>query len=212
MASDSRHPSIPAGALLPTTRLGYAVGVTALAAAGLLAAFSLGVVSVPSGTTDLARDLLERYGLVALFGVFVLEGAMLLYFAPSETLVPAAILVFGEAGADLAAILTVAVAGATVGQVVLFLVAKRGGREYLLERAWFRIGEDRLRRFDAWFERWGPLAIPASNTMLFTRGMLTIPAGFAEMDTRKFAVLSAIGTVSFEGILAALTLGVLQVL
>ncbi|WEL24418.1 DedA family protein [Haloferax volcanii] len=146
----------------------------------------------------LASDL----ALVALFFVFVLEGAMLLYVAPSELLVPGALVLVGER--LLLPILAVAVLGATVGQVGLFLVAKRGGREYLLSRPWFRVSEDSLDRFDGWFDRWGPVVVPLSNAMLFTRGMLTVPAGLSGMSVKRFLALSALGTVVFESALAAL--------
>jgi membrane protein DedA with SNARE-associated domain len=212
MTADSGSDAVAARLPLAGTRLGYALVATVGIAAVVVALVAGGVVSVPAGTTDAARGLLEDYGLAALFVVFVVEGAMLLYFAPSESLVPAAVLVWGDGLGQLALVLGIAVVGATVGQVALFTVAKRGGREYLLEKRWFRLGEARLDRFDAWFDRWGPLAVPASNTMLFTRGMLTIPAGLAEMDTRTFALLSALGTLAFESILAALTLGALSVL
>jgi len=160
--------------------------------------------------------LLERYWLVALFGVFVLEGAMLLYFAPSESLVPVAVGM--AAGTDVAPaepwvyalIVGTSVVAATVGQYVLFLLAKRWGREWLLERPWFRISDERLGTFEEWFTKWGLLAVPASNTLPFTRGMLTIPAGLADMRDRTFVVLSALGTLSFETVLALLTLGVFE--
>lgn len=148
----------------------------------------------------LASDL----AFVVLFAVFVLEGAMLLYVAPSELLVPGALVLIGPE--HLLPILGIAVLGATVGQFALFLVAQRGGREYLLSRSWFRIDESKIERFDGWFDRWGPLVVPASNAMLFTRGMLTVPAGFAEMSPRRFLALSALGTLVFEGVLAALYL------
>jgi membrane protein DedA with SNARE-associated domain len=158
------------------------------------------------------RDLLDsEYALVVLFGVFVLEGAMLMYFMPSEAIVPVSIGLLGHSVPSIAAIIGVAVLGATVGQVGLFVLAKRGGREWLLEKRWFRVSESTLDRFDGWFERWGPIVVPVSNALLFTRGMLTVPAGFAEMSTRKFVVLSALGTVIFETALAALALGVIEV-
>ena len=162
------------------------------------------------------RELLRQYWLPALFAVFVLEGAMLLYFAPSESLVPIAIGL--AAGTDVAAgtpsvyatIVLTAVAGATLGQYLLFLLAKRWGRERLLEQPWFRIKPSTLDRFDGWFARWGLLAVPVSNTLLFTRGMLTVPAGLAEMGDRRFVALSAVGTLVFESALALLTLGVIS--
>lgn len=165
---------------------------------------------IAAETSELARSLLTEYGLVALFLVLVLEGAMLLYFAPSESLVPAAVVLLASSTAEIVLVVLTAVAGATVGQYVLFALAKRAGREYLLERRWFRIGEERLDRFDAWFDRWGPVVVPVSNTLLFTRGMLTVPAGLAGMRDRDFVVLSAIGTLSFQTILVLLTLGVLE--
>ncbi|WP_276273491.1 DedA family protein [Haloarcula litorea] len=176
-----------------------------------------GIALYVFGDTAYAETLLRRYGLAALFFVFVLEGAMLLYFAPSEALVPVAVAVLARVGGGydlpaVAAILAVAVAGATVGQTALFLLAKRGGREWLLARPWFRVSEARLDRFGAMFDRYGIFAVPLSNTLLFTRGMLTVPAGVAGMTTRRFVALSALGTLSFEVLLAAAAMGVLNVL
>ncbi|MFC7075150.1 DedA family protein [Haloarcula halophila] len=184
-------------------------------AAGFALLGVAGIALYVFGDTAYAERLLERYGLAALFLVFVLEGAMLLYFAPSEALVPAAVAILARTGGgydlpSVAAILAVAVAGATVGQTVLFLLAKRGGREWLLDRPWFRVSEDRLDRFGHMFDRFGVLAVPLSNTLLFTRGMLTVPAGVAGMETRRFVALSALGTLSFEVLLAATAMGVLE--
>jgi len=176
-----------------------AVGFALLAVAG--------AALVVVGDEALARRLIDRYGLLALLFVFVLEGAMLLYFAPSEALVPAAIALLAETGSGydwgvVALVMAVAVVGATAGQTALFVLAQRGGREWLLRKPWFRIDEDLLERFDRWFARYGRPAVPVSNALLFTRGMLTVPAGVAEMDVREFAALSALGTLVFESWLA----------
>jgi len=189
-----------------------------LVVAGLFAVLGVaGIALYVVGDTSYAEALLRRYGLAALLFVFVLEGAMLLYFAPSEILVPTAVAVLARTAGNydlpaVAAILLVAVAGATAGQTALFLLAKRGGREWLLDRPWFRVDEDRLDRFGEYFDRYGLLAVPVSNTLLFTRGMLTVPAGVAGMDTRRFVALSALGTLSFEAILAAGAIGVLELI
>jgi membrane protein DedA with SNARE-associated domain len=150
--------------------------------------------------------LSSQYAYLALLGVFVLEGAMLMYFMPSELMVPGALVLIGTSPGDIVLIIGIAVLGATVGQYVLFKLAKRGGREYLLQKRWFRVSESKLERFDGWFDRWGPIVVPVSNTLLFTRGMATVPAGLAELDDRRFLLLSAIGTLSFETILAGLYL------
>ena len=180
-----------------------------LAAGITLAAAASGIYLFLFADSAYAARLLDRYGLAALFCILILEGAMLLYFAPSEALVPAGIaLLTGGAGdyLGIATVIGVAVLGATVGQYALFTIAKRAGREYLLEQSWFRVSEDQLERFDGWFGRWGPLAVPVSNSLLFTRGMLTVPAGLADMDDRTFVALSALGSVIFQSWLAGFAL------
>ncbi|WP_440006906.1 DedA family protein [Halomicrococcus sp. SG-WS-1] len=173
----------------------------------------VGVTLFLVGDKSLAKEWLDQYGLLALFFILILEGAMLLYFAPSESLVPIGVTVLPASAHDydaIAAVILVAVVGATVGQYALFLLAKRGGREYLLDKPWFRVSESSLDRFEGWFQRWGRVVVPVSNALLFTRGMLTVPAGFAEMRDWEFIVLSALGTLLFQGWLAAVTLYVSQ--
>lgn len=166
-----------------------------------------------TGASEAARPLLSfilKYGYVALFLIFILEGAMLLYIAPSESLIPIAVASpLASSLQEYALVIAVAVAGATIGQFILILVAKRGGRPAIQRHHWLRITEERLDRYEGWFTRWGPLVIPVSNTLLFVRGMLTIPAGLARMDARRFVFLSALGTLIFETTLAALTLGII---
>ncbi|WP_208023597.1 DedA family protein [Halorussus pelagicus] len=181
---------------------------------GIVLAAVVGVGLFFIGNEELARQWLDQYGLLALFLILILEGAMLLYFAPSESLVPLGVTLLAESATDyasIAAVIGVAVVGATIGQYALFLLAKRGGREYLLEKRWFRIDESQLDRFDGWFQRWGRVVVPVSNALLFTRGMLTVPAGFAEMDDAEFVVLSALGTLVFQTWLAAAALYAVEV-
>ena len=180
-----------------------------LAAGVTLACLVAGVYLFAVADSAFAERLLDRYGLVALFFILVLEGAMLLYFAPSEALVPAGVTLLADGPDDyatVAAVIGVAVVGATVGQFALFTVAKRAGREYLLEQSWFRVSGSQLERFDGWFDRWGPVAVPVSNALLFTRGMLTVPAGLADMDDATFVALSALGSLVFQAWLAGLWL------
>jgi len=176
---------------------------------GIVLAAAVGVGLFFVGNEELAREWLDQYGLIALFCILILEGAMLLYFAPSESLVPLGVTLLADSATDyasIAAVIGVAVVGATIGQYALFLLAKRGGREYLLKKRWFRIDEDQLDRFDGWFQRWGRVVVPVSNALLFTRGMLTVPAGFADMNDWEFVVLSALGTLVFQTWLAAAAL------
>lgn len=181
--------------------------------AGLaLSLAAVGITLAIVGDPERLRAWLDTYGFLALFLVLILEGAMLLYFAPSESLVPVAVTLLADSTLGYAVIILTAVAGATVGQYALFLLAKRGGREYLLQKPWFRVSESSLDRFDSWFDRWGRAVVPASNALLFTRGMITVPAGLAEMRDAEFVVLSALGSLIFQTWLALVALYGLQYL
>lgn len=165
------------------------------------------VLVQPSETPDwLASTFTSDIALLVLLGVSVLEGVMMLRFMPSELVVPTALVFIGSSMSDVVVIVSVAVVGTTIGQTILFVLARRGGREYLLQKDWIPINEGRLDRVDGWFDRWGPLAVPVTNTMLFVRGLLTIPAGLSDMPVRQFVVLSAIGSLSFQSILALIYL------
>ncbi|WP_247730116.1 DedA family protein [Halovivax limisalsi] len=161
--------------------------------------------------TDRAPSWLESYlsseiGFLVLFGICILEGAMLLRFMPSELVVPLALALVGSSPGDVGAIVAIAVVGTTIGQTVLFVLARRAGREYVLRTRWVPVTESRLARFDGWFDRWGRLAVALSNTMLFVRGVLTVPAGLSRMHWRTFVALSAVGSLAFQSILAGLYL------
>lgn len=150
--------------------------------------------------------LASELALVVLLAISVLEGAMLLRFMPSELVAPSALALIGSSVSDVVAVVAVTVIGTTLGQFLLFRLVRRGGRNYVLRKRWFPVNESRLDRVDGWFERWGAVAVPVSNTMLFVRGLLTIPAGLSDMDGRTFVALSALGSLSFQSIICTVFL------
>ncbi|UWG47743.1 putative membrane-associated protein, DedA family [Halanaeroarchaeum sp. HSR-CO] len=160
-----------------------------------------------SETPDwLASMLSSEIALLVLLGISILEGTMMLRFMPSELVVPSALLLIGSSIPEVVAIVAIAVVGTTIGQTFLFVLARRGGRKYLIQKGWIPLNESRLDRVDGWFDRWGQFAVPVTNTMLFVRGLLTVPAGLSDMQVRRFVVLSAVGSLSFQTILALIYL------
>lgn len=155
----------------------------------------------PEGVVEL---LSSDIGLVILFAIFVLEGAMLLYFIPSELVVPLSLFLIGDAPGQIALVLGIAVSGATLGQLILFVVAGRKGKQYLTSKSWFPASASQVDKYEQWFQQWGRWAVPTTNSLLFVRGTATIPAGFSKMELRQFVALSAIGTTVFQSAMAAL--------
>lgn len=156
---------------------------------------------VPQRIIDL---LSSDIGIIVLLGICVLEGMMLLYFMPSELLVPAGLFVFGTSlEQTIGVVLAVSIA-TTVGQVTLFFIAGRMGKKALLKQNWFKISKDKIEKYESWFDKWGIGIIPTTNIMPFVRGLATIPAGFSNLSLARFAILSLSSTIVFQSILAVL--------
>jgi membrane protein DedA with SNARE-associated domain len=143
-------------------------------------------------------------GIIVLIGVCVLEGMMLLYFMPSELLVPAGLFVFGTSIEQTIGIVIAVSMATTFGQIMLFLIAGRMGKKALMKQNWFKISEDRIETYESWFDKWGIGLIPITNVMPFVRGLATVPAGFSNLSPIKFALLSLTSSTVFQSILAVL--------
>lgn len=163
----------------------------------------LQIDQAPSWVQDL---LTSEWAYLVLFGLCILEGLMMLRFMPTELVVPSALFFIGDSIPQAITIVLIAIVGSTIGQVTLFFLVRRGGREFVIERRWFPIGEERLDKFDRWFNHWGTIAVPLSNTLLFVRGLFTFPAGLSDMDWQKFLFLSVLGSTSFQTIIATIYL------
>ncbi len=157
-----------------------------------------------SGFEQGAVHFLQTYGYVALFVLLALETAMILHFVPSEVSVPVAAATLATNGAQLALVIVVSTLGATAGSLMLYAFTRYGGRR-LLDRHphFFGLTAKRRARLESWFQH------PAGESLVFflrllpfLRAAVSIPAGLASMDVRKFTLYSAAGSLLFNAALA----------
>lgn len=158
---------------------------------------------------DVLLSLAVAYGPAILFGVFVLEGALIGKVIPTRTLFVAVALAVGTSTLSLVSVALAAVAGATIGQCLLFVAVRR--TDYSVD-AFDTIdgvasGRPSTGRAEAWFDRWGVSAVALSNSLPFVRGSLTIPTAFTSVSPSQFSVYSLAGTVIYVGGLTALATG-----
>jgi membrane protein DedA with SNARE-associated domain len=157
------------------------------------------------GLTGIGLDLVVQYGYLALFVFMFLETSMLFPLLPSEITVPfaAAVLVVGPASFGL--FVLAATAGATVGSVVAYyLFAATGDRALARYRDRLRVSDERIERSRRWFRRWGEGSVFWGRLLPVARSIISIPAGFARMDLRRFTAYSAGGSGCFAAGVAAL--------
>lgn len=152
-----------------------------------------------AGIVQAVLHLIAQYGYLAVFVYLMLETANLLPFVPSEVVVPIAA---GELVHDpLSFVLFVldTTAGATVGSLLAYLVFRRYGEDVLDEHGHvIRISRQHLERSQEAFTRYGESMVFWGRLLPVLRGLVSIPAGLAEMDLRRFTIYSAVGAALFN--------------
>lgn len=163
----------------------------------------LGVDLVP-----LAEQLLAQYGYLAVFCFTFLESSMLFPLLPSEAVLPLAATLLVAGVPSLAAFTLAATTGVVVGSVVAYYLFGRGGEE-LAERygPFLSISERELEWTKRAFDRYGESSVFWGRFLPVLRSVVSVPAGFAEMDVRRFAAYSAGGGLLFNFAVGALALG-----
>lgn len=153
---------------------------------------------------DTILQFVEQYGYLALFVFVFLESSMLFPFAPSELIVPAAAGLLVDGPASFLLFVAVAAAGTVVGSVIPYYLGHEG--QEMLERygRYVRVSEDEVERAGKWFHRWGETAVLWGRLLPVLRSVISIPAGFSEMDHARFLAYTAVGAVLFNALVAGL--------
>jgi membrane protein DedA with SNARE-associated domain len=129
--------------------------------------------------------------------VMVYAGAL-----ASGALAPAHVVLFGhDVTSPGWAYVTVAVAGAlgcTLGAAGGWAIGFYGGRP-LLERygKWIHVTPRRVDRAEAWFDRFGRIAVPLGFATPIVRSFVAIPAGLFREPFALFLPLAALGSTAF---------------
>jgi membrane protein DedA with SNARE-associated domain len=90
------------------------------------------------------------------------------------------------------------VLGNTVGGGIGWAIGSFGGRP-LIERygRWLHVTPKRMERAEAWFERFGNLAVPLGFAAPVVRSFVAIPAGLFRKPLSEFLPLAALGCTVF---------------
>lgn len=148
---------------------------------------------------DVVLSFVAEYGYVAIFAYMVLETAFILHFAPSEIVIPFAATHLVSDPASFAFFLGVTTVGAVIGALLAYYVFGIYG-EKALERFGhvIHVEEEDIERGQKWFRRWGENSVFWCRMLPVMRAVISIPAGMAEMNLRKFVLYSTIGSAIFN--------------
>ena len=164
--------------------------------------------SIVSGVTDAVTSAIGDAGLYAVFGlmfvdalfpvasevVMVYAGAVASGAFPSQDVV-----LFGHTFAyGFPAYVAMALAGTlgyTLGAIAGWGIGRYGGRVYVERHGrWLHLDPERLDRAEAWFERWGDLAVFLGRITPVVRSFVSIPAGVLEAPFVRYVLLTLAGS------------------
>lgn len=117
---------------------------------------------------------------------------------PSEIIMPFSGFVVwqGNTNMTLIGITLVGAFGNLIGSLIAFFVGLKGGRP-LLEKygKYLLITHNKLDLADRWFLKYGGEAVLISRVLPIIRTFISLPAGIAHMDLKKFIVYTFVGSL-----------------
>ena len=133
-------------------------------------------------------------GVVFLMGV---ESAAIPF--PSELIMPLAGWLLIEAKGDSAWMLAMAgfygALGNLLGSWVAYWISYKGGRPLLMKYGKYVLVTQReVDQAEAWFQKYGELAVFASRMLPVVRTFISVPAGLARMNFWKFSFYTFVGS------------------
>ena len=117
---------------------------------------------------------------------------------PSEIIMPFAGYLAQQGMLDLWLVATAGAIGCNLGSIVAYEVGKHGGRPFV--KRWGRyvlVSLDDLDRAEAFFARFGSIAILVCRLLPVVRSFIAFPAGVARMPLAKFHIYTFVGSWPF---------------
>jgi membrane protein DedA with SNARE-associated domain len=156
--------------------------------------FLLGVSisSIISGSASVITGILERYGYAAIFGLMALESSSIP--VPSEVVMPLSGLLAAKGILSFPLAFIASLLGSLLGIAVDYYIGYYFGKDVVYKHLHkLRITKSQLDNFDRWFERNGIAAVLITRMLPVVRTVMSFPAGFAQMNKKKFFGYSALG-------------------
>jgi membrane protein DedA with SNARE-associated domain len=152
------------------------------------------MISIVEYVSDLIVGLISSFGYSGIFFAMALESACIPF--PSEIIMPFSGFVVSEGKLDLFGITLAGALGNLFGSVVAYQVGLRGGRPFLEKYGkYVLLSRKKLDIADDWFGKYGDRAVLVSRVLPVIRTYISLPAGIAGMDFKKFSFYTLAGSL-----------------
>jgi membrane protein DedA with SNARE-associated domain len=153
--------------------------------------------------TNLILDWISNYGYGGIMLLMALESACMP--VPSEIVMPFAgfLVAQGDSGMSLLGITIAGALGCTIGSIAAYVFGFYAGRPLILRYGkYILIREKHLVTAEEWFGKWGDKATFIARLLPVIRTVISLPAGIAKMDFKKFVFYSFVGSLPWTFMLA----------
>ena len=149
------------------------------------------------------QTLVTDFGLVAIFVTMTLESACIPI--PSEIVVPFGGFLASQGHFALWQVVLVATLANLAGSLIAYAAGRYGGRVFILRYGrYVFISAHHLEAAERWFERRGEITVFLTRMMPAVRTFISVPAGIARMDIKRFVLYSFLGALPWNFALALL--------
>lgn len=149
------------------------------------------IISIFAGFIIAAISLLGYLGIIFMMAI---ESACIPL--PSEIIMPFSGFLVSQGRFTLIGVTFAGSAGCLLGSIIAYLVGIYGGRIFIEKYGrYFLISKHDLEMADNFFNKYGASAIFFSRLLPVVRTFISLPAGIAKMNFKKFAVYTFLGSV-----------------
>jgi membrane protein DedA with SNARE-associated domain len=141
--------------------------------------------------------LITALGYLGIFVTMAMESAALPI--PSEIVMPFAGFVAFQGKLDFWGIIVAGTLGNLIGSILLYYVGLKGGRPALMRYGkYLLVSEREIKIAENWFRKFGSKVIFFSRMLPIVRTFVSLPAGAAKMDIKKFSFYTLVGSVPWN--------------
>jgi membrane protein DedA with SNARE-associated domain len=152
-------------------------------------------------------SFVTTWGYAAIFLLCVLQSCCVP--TSSEIVLGFAGVLASQGKLSLLAVIVVGVVGEVVGAYVAWIIGRVGGRAFVDRFGkYILLSHADLDRAEAWYDRHQRFGVLASRLLPVIRNFVALPAGIAEVPLVRFGILSAIGSLIWDGAMAGIGYGV----
>jgi membrane protein DedA with SNARE-associated domain len=152
-------------------------------------------------------SLVGSSGYAAIFLLSVLQSCCVP--TSSELTLGFAGVLAAEGKLSLPSAILVGAAGEVVGAYIAWVIGRTGGRSFVDRFGKYILLSHRdLDRAERWYQRHGRWGVFGSRLLPVIRNFVALPAGIAEVPLIRFGVLTALGSLIWDGAMAGIGYGV----